>query len=193
MATLVTILQAIYDDLVAIVDAESSVSEPRDHVDLLGRTDDIIYPFLGFEWTRMSQNKGFGGNRQVSKSNYTDGSVDSVDYDHYYELVLDIAVITEGDQPRARDQYVSALVDTFGRYIHEPNALHSDVERVREEQLQPFQGGNDDDAALRHTFNIEYVHSTTDDTVPAADTVNWDVDPGGGNDVFATLITDKTE
>lgn len=174
MVTLVELLQRIYEELVTVCGNQTSVSDPYEHVDVLDRESDIVTPFFGFEWTVNSNSRGMGGNRRVVDKTAVS---DTIEYTVAMEYVLtvDLAVVVDGDEPRARTEYLSATQQHFSNFISNPEDLDVDVERVREQNTVPSPSGQTGDVSARATFEIEY---SSYDTVtdPAAATVNLDVD-----------------
>jgi len=83
MATLVEILQTLYDELKAAVSGLSAVGDPNDHVGVLQRTKDYTTPFFGFEWNSQPTRRGFGGNKFTESVNKSGSSVD-VEYRSEY-------------------------------------------------------------------------------------------------------------
>lgn len=178
MVDIVTLLQAIYDELKAIVQNETSASTPDDHVGVLNRTKDTQTPFFGFEWTQAPVSRGMGGNvRPLGANTDNNGNVTGADHARDYRLTIDLGVTVDGDEPRQRDEYMNDIQSHFSQFIREPTQLQQDVHRVREAGAIPadVQGG---DVGALVTYEIEF---PTTDTVslPTADTIDWDVDADG--------------
>lgn len=178
MVNIVTLLQAIYDELKTIVQNQTSVSTPDNHVGVLDRTKDQATPFFGFEWTQAPVERGMGGNVRVSSIN-TDGGGDVTGADHArdYRLTIDVGVTVDGDNPRQRDEYMDDVQSHFAQFIREPTGLHQDVHRVRETGAIPaeVQGG---DVGVLVTYDIEFPATDTV-SLPTAETIDWDVDEDG--------------
>ena len=181
MVTTTNLLQRVYEILVDLVDAEASVSEPTDHVDVLDRIEDINTPFFGFEWTASANDRGLGGNRRpIGATPDETNNVYEVTFARDYTMSIDLAAIAEGDSPRQRTEYMSAIQQRFGDFVDNPTDLHEDVNRVREETLTPSPAGDTLNASARVTFAVDYAATETE-TFPLADVVNLDVDVDGLN------------
>lgn len=177
MVTLVELLQLVYEELVSVHEAETSVSDSSDHVDIIDRDTEIKTPFFGFEWDISALNRGFGGNRRV-----VDTQVDAGDFEKTiardYELMLDLSVVVDDDKPRQRTLYMQAVTSHFSDFIDSPAGLSADVNRVREQQTVPSPAGATGDVSSVSTFQIEYTTNNSD-TVPAAQDVSFELDANG--------------
>lgn len=187
MVSLPVLLQSVYDELKTVMNATTSVSNTDKHVGVLDRTKDVSYPFFGFEWQQNPVNRGTGGNQEVdgittNASNNTDGVNIAEDYD----LIIDIGILVEGDQPRAADQHFSDVQSHFNKFINSPTDLHGDVERVRDQGALPANLGQQQDVGIRKTYLIRY-KTTRTESLPPAENVDWDVDldlDAGDEDVY---------
>lgn len=176
MVSFVALLQAIYDELKVVVQNNTSVSTPDDHVGVLDRIEDIETPFFGFEWTLNPDALGIGGNvRNGQITTDASGDIDSVEKLRDYELMIDFAVVVDGDYPRERDGYLGNVQTHFSNYVDYPSDLHSDVRRVREVGAFQSGGGDGRDIGFRATYSINF-HTSGSISVPPASTVDWDVD-----------------
>lgn len=175
MVDAVTLLQAIYDELKVIVQNETNVSEPDDHVGMLDRSKDENLPFFGFEWTMNPVSRGMGGNVRIGSVNTDNsGDVTGAEQVRDYRLMIDVGVTVDGDNPRQRDTYLGDIQSHFAGFIREPTSLQADVHRVRDAGAIPagVQGG---DVGALQTYEIEFPAYDTI-SVPTAETVDWDVD-----------------
>lgn len=178
MVTFVTLLQIVYDELKGVVQNNTTVSTPDDHVGVMDRSLDQATPYFGFDYDQNAINRGMGGNvRNRAVNTDSNGDVTSVEKVRDYELLLDIGVVVDGDEPRQRDEYISAVQDHWMDIVDDASKLHDDVHRVRDEGVIPqaVQGG---DVGAMHTYAIEFV-SGKDISVPTADNIDWDVDVSG--------------
>jgi len=191
MVSLDALLQLIFEELKTVIDAETGVTTPGNHVGLFDREKDIQTPFFGFEWTLNTINRGLGGNRRIAGENSVgthdvDGTHtvtstdDTTDEDiiefivaRDYLLTIDLGAVADGDSPRQRTKYMEALRYYFSQFTDSPNELDPDVNRVREMATTPSPTGNDLNASARVTFEIEY---TTYDIVEESSVESVDLD-----------------
>lgn len=177
MVTLVELLQRVYEELVDIHATETSVDNSAAYVDVIDRDTAIKTPFFGFEWDISALNRGMGGNRRPVEIELSNGSLTKT-IARDYELMLDISVIVDDDEPRERTKMMQAVTTHFSAFIDAVAELHPDVSRIREQQTIPSPAGETGDTSSVTTYAIEYVTYDTD-TVPAAETVTFDVDANG--------------
>lgn len=181
MVTFIDLLQLVYDELKAVVSANTSVSNPDDHVDVLDRQEDYATPFFGFEWQINPNSQGMGGNvRNGATATDTDGDVTSVEKIRDYVAFIDVGVVLDGDKPHLRDEYLVDVQDHFSGFVDDTDALHADIHRVREDGALPSGGGDDRDIGYRISYRIEFHTATTAD-IPGAKNVSWDVDADGSD------------
>lgn len=177
MATLITILQSVYDELVDIADTHTGVTTPEDHVGVLNRTKDIQTPFFGFEWQQNAVNRGIGGNLETEgTTTNSDGNVDGVNVSADYDLIVDIGIITDDDSIRTRDEYFGRVQERFNSFVNKPTNLHQDVERVRDEGAIPANMGDNRDVGVRKTYSIRYPSTELHEPLPPAENIDWNVD-----------------
>lgn len=178
MVTTVELLQTIHDELTTVcADATSvSASNADEHVGLLNRVNpsDVVTPFFGFEWSVTPIRRGMDGSVHVDSINTTGGNIDSVTYRTERRCFLDIGILVDGDQIRTRDEYFDAVHGEFVPYIRDPSSFGADVTDVDSDGAEPSSLA-DFDAGLRQSYTIDY-HTYSDESVPAAKTVNWGVD-----------------
>jgi hypothetical protein len=180
MVTTADLLQIVYDELKVIVTDETSISDADPHVGVLNRTKDIETPFFGFEYTLNAISRGMGGNVRVRKvQTDTNGDVTGVIKARDYEMILDIGVVVDGDHPRRRDNYMTAVQEHFAEYVDDPPLLDGDVNSLEESIVEPSPGTfANRDTTSRLTYNIEYA-ATMQKDLPTAETVDWSVDADG--------------
>lgn len=179
MVSFVSFLQLIHDELVVVVTDNTTVTTPADHVDVLSRTEDNEMPFFGFEYQIIPNSRGLGGNvRNGNVSTDSNDNVTSVEKIRDYEAILDFGVVLDGDRPRQRDEYLGEVQDHFAAFVDDSSKLHADVHRVREDGALPDSGGDSRDVGIRVTYRIEFI-SSQDQSIPAAETIDWDVDVSG--------------
>lgn len=179
MVTLVELLQRVYEELVEIHTAQTSVTDSHDYVDVINRETEIQTPFFGFEWDINALSRGMGGNRRIVELQNSAGQLEQT-VARDYELMLDISTIVDGDKPRQRSLYMQAIASHFSDFITSPDNLHGDVNRVREQQTIPSPSQQTGDVSAVTTFSIEYVTYNTD-SLPIVEDINLDIDADGQN------------
>lgn len=179
MATIIGILDAVFTELVAVAGNDIGVATPKDHVDIMDRSEDLVTPFLGFSWDRTPVDYGFGGNSRTTAINTdNNGDITSVDKVTDFNLVVDIGVVVDGDNPRLRDQYLTYVESHFDQFIDHPTNFHADADTFRAAGMFPQEMGAGSDVGGRVSYEIRYRRLRTE-SVPSADTVNWNVDVSG--------------
>lgn len=191
MATKQDVKDAVYSELKTVITDNTSVSTPKEHVGILNRDNDAVYPFLGFEILAGNRiNTGITGDTRVDAL-ILDASdnLDKVRYRRDYELFVDIGVLADDSDDEQKDALYTDLVDHFDSFSgetvgKEPSDLQSDVSEIEDQGFDDAAPNSPGVVGDRQTFRLEYSRFITEDTdVVPMDTVNLRVEDFDDSDV----------
>jgi len=177
MATKEDIKQALYDELVAIVANETSVTTPEKHADELQERDSpATYPFLGFECFGRPLSRGLGPNLYVANVAYSSGTLDYVEHARDTELVVHLGA--QARDSHLRDQLYQATRDHFDAFLtfESLDDLHDDIGKLRSDGYTDLSNAPDGVHGDRLQYTLEYTRRFRADSVVTMDTIDVSIE-----------------
>lgn len=157
MSTRTQVMDGIHDELVGIITAELSLTDPSEHVGILNTEDNLRLPYFGYESFPNRITEGFGGDGRVANVNHdANGNVESFDIASRKSIKVDVGVVVDEDV-RVRNQLFDAVEQRFDAYSKErdPTTIATDVCEAEVDSV-PESTGNTDFKSNRITLYVEY-------------------------------------
>lgn len=167
MATQFDILDGIYAELQTVLGNETSVSDVSDHVGMLNRHEDGVYPFFGIEviGEHETMSSGIGSNeRVVDHTTDANGDIDTVDKQTRYRMSVSIVAITDNHDYRGAAALLDVTQDHFKAFRNEKDLsdIHADLKDMTPRGRRPFQR-TDFSIDERLQYDFEYTRIRTVD------------------------------
>jgi hypothetical protein len=163
-----------------------SLSSPDDHVGMANSRDEdsTIYPFVGIRKVGSRPESAGLGNRKVFADtlNYDDNDVlTSIDYRREVTYNVELVTITDGNQ-KLRDDLSEELAAHFS-LVARLEEYPDDVEKLDVDSTEPDSRTDEWVYGEAVPLDITYSSITTRTDIPAAESVNLDVDVSDDLDV----------
>ncbi len=124
--------QRLYEELASVLEANTAVSNPYEHVAVHNTWEDEVYPSYVYETFGRPHSRGIDGSVHVDEIEYSGGEIAAIIYRKDSDLIVDISAFTDDGAEKQKDQLYQSLEDNFSEYNmwKDPSDFHSDVRSI---------------------------------------------------------------